>query len=381
MANIEVWQGSSSFSEGNTPFGFYDEDVEFVADADKVAKFCAQRLGYPLVDIELQDLNFYTAFEEAVTTYGNEVYAHKVMSDYLSLEGGSTGSNLNHTLVTPHQGTIIRLSEQYGSESGTGGPFDWHTGSISLTSSIQDYDLGAWATTNNISGSDMEIKRVFYQSPPAITKYFDPYAGTGTGMMNMIDAFGWGNYSPAINFMLMPLNFDIQKLQAIELNDMVRKANYSFELVNNKLRIFPIPTKSHTLFFEYILKSERISANLVDSPSIVTNVSNVPYTNPVYSQVNSIGRSWIFEYTLVLAKEMLGYVRGKYGSIPIPEDNVTLNQSDLISSASSEKIRLVEKLKVYLEGTSTTTLLKKRSEESEYQQKVLSQTPYLIYIG
>ena len=114
MANTPIWPGSSSFSTGSTPFGFYDNDIDFQTDADRVAMFVARRLGYPLVDVELQDINFYTAFEEAVTTYGNDVYAYQIAQNFLSLEVSSTGSNLNNTLTRPNLGTIVRISEQYG---------------------------------------------------------------------------------------------------------------------------------------------------------------------------------------------------------------------------------------------------------------------------
>jgi len=382
MANIPIWPGSSSFSPGNTPFGFYDNDFQFQTDADKVANFCSRRMGYPIVDIELQNLNFYAAFEEAVTTYGNEVYAYKVRQDYLSLEGATNANNLNNALITPNMGVIIRTSEQYGTEAGTGGNTDWHTGSLSMTASIQDYDLNVWASQNGIQSGDLEIKRIFYESPPAIAKYFDPYAGTGTGMMNMLDGFGFGNYSPAINFLLMPLNYDIQKIQAIELNDQIRKANYSFELQNNHLRIFPIPNREAKLHFQYLLKSERLNNSInLSGSSLITNISNVPYTNPSYSQVNSIGRSWIFEYTLALSKEILGYVRGKYSQIPIPGDAVTLNSGDLVAAASSEKTSLIEKLRGYLDETSREKLMERRALETDYRTKELQQVPFPIYIG
>ena len=382
MANIPIWPGSSSFTPGNTPFGFYDTDFQFQTDADKVANFCARRMGYPIVDIELQDLNFYAAFEEAVTTYGNEVYAYKVRQDYLSLEGATNANNLNNALITPNMGPIIRISEQYGTETGTGGNTDWHTGSISMSPGIQDYDLNVWASQSGIASGDLEIKRIFYESPPAIAKYFDPYAGTGTGMMNMLDGFGWGNYSPAINFLLMPLNFDIQKIQAIELNDQIRKANYSFELQNNHLRIFPIPAQDSILHFQYLLKSERLNNSInLSGSSLITNVSNVPYTNPSYSQINSVGRSWVFEYTLALAKEILGYVRGKYSQIPVPGDNVTLNSGDLVSAGSTEKTALIEKLRGYLDETSREKLMERRALETDYRTKELQQVPFPIYIG
>ena len=241
--NIPIWPGTSKFTVGSTPFGFYDNDLQFQTDADKVAKFCSQRLGYPIMDVELQDIHFYTAFEEAITIYGNELYAYKVRQDYLSLEGTSTTVNINNSIITPSFATIVRLSEQYGEEAGTGGNVDWHKGLIPMISGVQNYDLGQWAIDNQISGG-IEIKKVFYESVPAIVRFFDPYAGTGMGMMQLLDSFGWGNLSPSINFMIMPLNYDLQRLQAIEMNDQIRKSQFSFEIINNKLKLFPIPKAS-----------------------------------------------------------------------------------------------------------------------------------------
>ena len=384
MANAAIWPGSSSFFPGDTPFGFYDYDYQFQTDADKVADFCARRLGFPLVDVELQATNFYTAFEEAVTTYGNEIYAFKVRQDYLSMEGASTGSSFNNSIIQPNFAGIVRLSHQYGEEAGVGGTVTWYTGSFYTTASVQDYDMTAWAATdaNLAPGDTIEIKRVFYESPPAIVRYFDPYAGTGTGMMNLLDTFGWGNYSPAINFLLMPINYDLQKIQAIEFNDQIRKSQYSFELVNNRLRLFPIPTVNNgKMFFEYIKNSERNNPVVSGSQGKVSNVSNVPYNNPNYSQINSIGRQWIFEYTLSLVKEMLGYVRGKYGTLPIPGAEVTLNSGDLIAAATSEKNLLLDRLRAYLEETSREKLLERRSLEADYKQKELNLVPQPIFIG
>jgi hypothetical protein len=384
MANAQIWPGSSSFFPGDTPFGFYDYDYQFQTDADKVANFCARRLGYPLVDVELQNINFYTAFEEAVTTYGNEIYAFKVRQDYLSMEGSTTGSNLNNAVIQPNFGAIVRMSNQYGEEAGVGGTVTWYTGSFDTVASQQNYDMNAWAqaSASLAPGDTIEIKRVFYEASPAIVRYFDPYAGTGTGMMNLLDTFGWGNYSPAINFLLMPINYDLQKIQAIEFNDQIRKSNFSFELVNNRLRVFPVPTVTGGKYrFEYIKNSERNNPMMANSTGLVSNISNVPYANPVYTQINSIGRQWIFEYTLALVKEMLGYIRGKYTTVPIPGAEVTLNHADLITAATSEKNLLLDRLRAYLEETSREKLMERRSLEADYKQKELNMVPQPIFIA
>ena len=382
--NIPVWPGSSSFSPGNTPFGFYDNELDFQQDIDKFSVFASRRLGYPLVEIELQDLNFYAAFEEAVTTYGNEVYAYKVADNLLTYEGNPTTIQPgNEELVEPNFANIVRLSNQYGEEAGVGGNVTYYSGSLKLSPNQQAYNLNKWAKDNNIEGG-IEIKRIYYEAPPAINRYFDPYVGSGTGMMQMLDSFGWGGYSPAINFMMMPISYDMQTIQAIEFNDQIRKSQYSFELVNNQLKIFPIPRTSGMtdLWFQYIKLDDRNNPYMDrNGRDIITNVSNVPFENPNYNRINSIGRQWIFEYALAITKEILGYVRGKYSTVPIPGADMTLNQDALIAAATTEKERLVEKLRAHLETTSREKLLEKKANEAEHQNKTMGQAPMNIFIG
>jgi hypothetical protein len=383
MANIPIWNGSSTFTPGETPFGFYDNDLQFQVDIDKFAVFASRRLGYPIVEIELQDLNFYAAFEEAITTYGNEIYAYQVAENLLTLQGAPTNTAPgNNELVQGSLSNVILLSNQYGTEAGVGGTVSWYTGSLTLTPGVQNYDMKSWATSQNIQGG-IEIKRIFYENTPAITRYFDPYAGAGAGMMSLMDSMGFGGYSPAMNFMLMPLSYDLQKFQMIEFNDQIRKSQYSFELVNNMLRIFPIPNGGvDTLRFEYILLSDRNQPYVErNGQSIITNASNVPYTNPTYTTINSIGRQWVFEYGLAIVKEILGYVRGKYSTVPIPGSEVTLNQGDLISAATTEKQALIERLRAYLDTTSRKVLLENKSLEAEFQNKTIAQVPMTIFIG
>ena len=383
--NVPIWPGSSSFASGSgdTPFGFYDAQTDFQSDADKVAVFCANRVGYPLVDVELQSGSFYTAFEEAVTTYGNELYAYKVRDNQLTLEGLPTSSVLTQSLITPSFEPIVRLTEMYGAEAGSGGNVPWYTGRIPLTASVQDYDLNNWAAEQGITGSlGIEITRVFFQESPAITRYYDPYVGTGFGTMNLMNSFGFGGDSPAVNFLMMPLNYDLAVIQQIEMNDMIRMSNYSFEIHNNKVRLFPIPgTGSGHLVFEYMERNERIESGSMIIPGVVTNVSNVPFANPNYNEINPIGRQWIFEMTLAISKEMLGYVRGKYSTIPIPNADVTLNQSDLIAAGTAEKVALLERLRSYFDETSRLSSLDRRAKEAEAAMIELELVPQVIFIG
>jgi hypothetical protein len=385
--NIPIYPGSSSFVPGNTPFGFYDYDVQFQSDADKVATFVARRLGYPIMEVELQDLNFYAAFEEAITTYGNELYAYQVRDNMLSLEGAPTSSNLNNALITPNMATIVRLSQQYASEAGAGGNVTYYSGSLALTPGIQEYDLAEWAISQSISGS-IEIKSVFYQSIPAVNQMYAPYGLGAFGGLGGVPAAGiyggiyGGGYGGG--YLMMPAAFDAAVVQGIELSNTIRLSAFTFNIINNKITIFPIPNDQDTrggfLWFEYIKDEERLTNGLVQT-NTVTNPSNAPYGNPTYSQINSIGRQWIFEYTLALCKEMLGYVRGKYSTIPIPDQNMSLNQSDLLTAATAEKQALIERIRLYFDETSRKSLLERRSQESDFRKQEINNVPMTIYIG
>ena len=385
MANISIWNGSSTFTAGQTPFGFYDSDPTFAAEADKVAKFCAIRLGYPLMDVELQSGSFYACFEEAVTTYGNEVYQAQAVQNYLSLEGGSTSTTLNDAVISPSLQNIIRISSGYGTEAGVGGNVTKYSGSLSVQANKQSYDLNEWAIEQGIQGR-IEVVKVFYQAPPAILRYFDPYAGTGTGIQSLMDAFDFGSYSPGVNFLLMPASFDILKVQAIEFNDQIRRSSYSFEIVNNHLTLFPVPKNSGNIWFEYYLVDDKQS--LDDSANTaggiggsITNISNVPYENPVFGNINSVGKQWIYRYALALAKELLAYVRGKYTTVPIPGSEATLNQGDLLADARTEKEALITNLREILEATSKVNQLERKSNESKFLSEMLKEVPMVLYVG
>ena len=384
MAQEPIWPGSGSAVSGNTPFGFYDTDSEFQTEAPKFADWCSKRLGYPLMNVELQDKQFYACLEESVSEYSAQINQFNIKDNLLSLQGQSTSSNLTHKRVTPNLGRSVFLSQAYGTEAGVGGLVEVKSGSVDVVSGSQTYDLNAlWADVSE-SGNAIELQRVFYEETPAVQRYFDPYAGTGAGTMNLLDQFGFGNYSPAVTFLMMPVYADMLRLQAIELNDQIRKSAYSFQLRNNKLRIFPRPDSSYKLHFEYLVRSDRDDALITEhsgSSDVISDFSNVPYDNMKFTNINDVGKQWIRKYGLALTKELLGIVRSKYGAIPIPGAETSLDGDTLRSEASAEKEALVTQLREILEQSSRKALMEADKDESEFLQEKLKKVPYPIYIG
>tara|TARA_R110000851_G_scaffold267144_1_gene419588 strand:+ start:86 stop:1252 length:1167 start_codon:yes stop_codon:yes gene_type:complete len=385
-----IWAGSSSFSTGNTPYGFYDSDTHFSGSGnhsvDKFADWSAKRLGYPIVEVELQDVQFYACYEESITEYSAQVNQFNIRDNMLALQGQETGSgdtktDLTHRKLTPTLGRVIQLADQYGSEAGVGGTVNFKTGSIEIESGSQVYDLDAlWAQVSE-SGDSIEVRKVHYEGSPAITRYFDPYAGTGDSSYNMLDSFGWGNNSPAVQFMMMPMYADLLKVQAIEFNDQIRKSAYSFELVNNKLRIFPNPTVNYTLHFTYLVKKERNNTLQGTSDGVITDFSNAPFNNMTFSNINEVGKQWIKKYGLALCKELLGTIRSKYASLPIPGAETTLDGDTLRSEAATEKETLVTQLREMLEQMSRKALLEADKDEAEFLNEKLNKVPIPIFIG
>ena len=385
MAQEPIWPGSGSAVSGSTPFGLYDTDTTFQTDAPKFAKWCAKRLGYPITAVELQDTQFYTCLEESVSEYSAQVNQFNIKDNLLSLKGQSTSSNLTQKRLSHTMGEQIFISETYGSEAQVGGQIETHKTKITLVSGSQEYDLNTLIADKSGSGA-IEVKRVFYEASPAITRYFDPYAGTGQQTNNMLDAFGFGGSSPAITFMLQPVYADLLRTQAIEFNDQVRKSTYSFEIVNNKLKIFPTWTSTTTgsMWIEWNNVSDRdnvLRTRYSGSADTISDISNAPYDNMVYKQINDVGKQWIRKYGLALSKELLGMVRSKYGTIPIPNSEVSLDGDTLRAEATAEKEQLIEQLREMLDQTSNRALMEADREVADNLQEKFKKVPYPIYIG
>ena len=385
MAQEVIWQGSSSFSTGQTPWGLYDSDSDFSSDVDKFADWCARRLGHPIMSVELQSGSFYACYEESITEYSAQVNQFNIKDNLLHLTGQATGSSnsVTHKRITPTMGRSVFISKQYGTEASVGGNVDIKKASISITSDAQEYDLNSLVVDGSGSGS-IEVKRVYYEGTPAMQRFFDPYATTGYGTINMVQGFGFGNNSPAVSFTLMPLFEDLLRVQAIELNDSIRKSAFSFTLVNNKLRIFPDPDEGSTIYFDYVNTSDRDNPLFTEysgSADVVSDYSNVPYDNMEYQFINDVGKQWIRKYGLALTKELLGIIRSKYGTIPIPGADTTLDGDTLRSEASAEKEALVTQLREMLDQMSRKALLEADKDEAEFLNEKLNKVPIPIFIG
>ena len=383
MSQARIWTGSASFTSGSsTPFGTYDSDSSFQTDAPKVASWCAKRLGYPIIDIELQGENFFAVFEEAVSEYSSQVNQFNIRNNLGALEGQATGSNYTgQSVLGSELNNVATIAETYGNFANVGGRTDIKKDYITVNTGSQEYDLQTLFADVSESGERIDVTKVFYETSPAIQRFFDPYSVSGQGTLNLIDEFGFGSFSPAAQFILMPIYEDMLRIQQIEFNDQIRKSAHTFNIVNNKLQIFPKPTTEYKLWFEYqVVKDRRENATII-TPNVVSDYSNVGYNFAEYNKINDVGKQWIRKYTLALAKEMLGAVREKYSTVPIPGSEVSLDGAALRAEAQTEKDALIEQLRENLNEVSKKQRMENEASMVEQQQQVMNRVPLNIYIG
>jgi hypothetical protein len=383
---IQIWPGSGSFCPGMTPFGYFDSDPHFIMDSEKVALWCARRLGYPITDIELTEENFYSAFEEAILEYNSLVNSFSARDNLLTLSGQPTASlQLESQYIQPTLNGIFKLAKQYGTEVGAGGTQIWYTGSINLVAEKQTYDLTEPGVVNleegNFSTDQFTIRRIFHEDTSPLARYLDPIGYSGIANQEFLNQFGWGNMG--VQYTLMPLQYDLMRLQGVEMHNQIRRSGHSFQLTANRLRVFPIPREESKLFFHYSLDTDVIDGDVSGNLNrgVISDFSNIPYGIKKYKFINEIGKNWIRRYTLALSKEMLGYVRGKYSSIPMTLDNeVTLNGADLIGAAQTEKDALVAELNEMLDSMSRQSQLERKQAESTALASQLVGVPLKIYV-
>ena len=367
-----IWTDNPRPVSGLTPFGFYDNDPLFIQDAPRVAKYVARKLGYPEMDVELIDESIYACFEEAINEYSTLVNQYKIKENLLYLQGAEFGANLSQQQIVPNMGQIITISDQYGSEVGAGGNLEYHSASFDAKIGQQTYNL------SQLIGSDIEIKKVYHGPRPTFARYYDPYVGKGT--QYVLNEFGWNNYSTAVTYMMTPLYDDLLRMNSLEMSEQVRRSGYGFKIVNNTLKIFPIPTMEMRIWVEYINKSDRSNPLNGSNSNMMSDFSDVNFQLMSYYKINMPGKQWIYNYTASSAKHLLGLIRSKYSTIPIPNKEVTLDGEALKSEAVNEKTTLITELRTILEDMTRTKQLAAKKEESDALQSIMSQIPMKIYI-
>lgn len=384
------------------PIGVYASSNEFLSGAAAQVAFTYKRLGGDVLDIELTEQNVYANFEDAVLEYSYLVNIHQSKNIIGSALGGTTGSfthtgqlqsgdsleGQNVALTYPRFSfeTSFRIGDAFATEAGVGGRQDIYSASFDTIADQQDYDLQAILEADAIYGSVVGTKRVkirdvFYITPRQMWRFYGYYGG-----LNVVGNYHtYGQYADDSTFQVIPAWQN--KIQAISYEDHLytRTSHYSYEIINNKLRIYPIPdtVSPEKFWFRFTVDNQDIwNDNNDGGQKGVNNMNTLPFENIPYESINSIGHQWIRRFALALSKETLGQIRGKFGgNVPIPGENVSLNASDLLSQAKEEQEKLREELKTILDELTYPKLVASDKEMTENAKGIMSDVPNGIFVG
>jgi len=363
-----------------TPFGIYDNDTDFPGEADNMVTYVKRNLGDDVLSVELTKKQIWANFEDATLQYSAILNQYQAKSQLVNFLGYATGSLTGgeEKYVRENLEFLTRFAEPYAMEAGIGGSYNSISGSIQLEVGRQDYDLYTeLVDANGVSVFDdtkgkLKIEEVFHYNPQAAYRFFD----TTSAINYLNNEFSFESFTPETIFYILPVYEDILRAGQLDASNRVRKSNYSYKINGTNLRLYPIPTRANKAVIRVRQYPDPLTpAYKDDTIHGVSNMSNLPFGNVQYSRINSIGRQWIRQYTLALSMERLGYIRGKFGSIPVPGESVTLNSSDMISNGRSDRDSLRDKLREMLESMTYDKLMEIQSTRAEQIQKQLRFVP------
>lgn len=371
-----------------TPFGVFDTDSEFQTEADNLVTFVKRKLGDDVVTVSLTKKQIFANFEEASLQYGSIINEFQAKSQLLQFMGMPTGSyDAEQKYPRENLQYLARFAEPYAAEAGVGGSYNMISGSIDLTRNVQDYDIytdlkdgsgnvifDSGQNANAGFKTKIKISEVFHFSPQAAYRFFD----TTSAINYLNNEFSFESFTPETIFYVLPVFEDILRAGQLDLSNRVRRSNYSYRVIGTKIRIFPTPTQDNPkkLFLRVQYNPDPLNPAYQDDTIYgVSNLSNVPFGNLIYSRINSIGRQWIRQYCLALSMETLGRVRSKFGNIPIPGGEVSLDGDALVGQGREDKKALIDSLREMLDTMTYDKLLEVSANRAEMLNKQLKLVP------
>ena len=369
-----------------TPFGTFDDDSQFQSDADKMVTFIKRKLGDDILSVELTKKQVWANFEEAMFEYSNLVNQYQTKSQLNNFLGLATGSMSGSEQKHPKENLefLGRFAEPYAMEAGIGGSYNMHSGSIQLVQDQQDYDIysdlkdadgnALFTSSNNTHRSKMRVREVFHYNPTQAYRFFD----TTSAINYLNNEFSFESFTPETIFYVLPVFEDILRAGQLKVSQKVRRSNYSYQIIGTKIRIFPKPTQTNPkkMFLRVSFAPDPLKPSFRDDTIYgVSNMSNIPFGNLSYSKINSMAKQWIRQYTLALSKELLGLIRSKFGSVPIPGGDLQLNGGDLVSAGKAEKDALISQLREMLDSMTYDKIVETDTARAESVRKQLSMIP------
>ena len=372
-----------------TPFSFFDTDTDFQTEADALVTFVKRKLGDDILSVELTKKQVWACLEESFLEYSSIINEHSAKSQLMNLMGAPTGSLSGSENRLPRENLefLLRSAEPYAMEAGIGGSYNTVSGSIDLEKDRQDYDIYSelkdeggsliFSSSDNSPRSKLKIREVYHYSPQAGYRFFD----TTSAVNYLNNEFAFESFTPETVFYVLPIYEDVLRAGQLNMSNRVRRSHYSYRINGTKIRLYPKPTQADpkNLWIRVAFAPDPYNPSYHDkSIDGISNISNVPFGRLTYSKINSAGRQWVRQLSLALSKELLGHIRSKFSSVPIPGGDLQLDGGTLISEGREDMSDLKTQLREMLDTMTYNRLLADQAEEVENMRRVLSAIPMPI---
>ena len=250
--------GSTSNVAAALPLGVYSSSTQFISGAAAQVAFTFKRLGGDVLDIELTEENVYASYEEAVLEYSYIVNRHQSKNALGSALGMATASFDHKGDVSSGEGVALKypkftfdyafkMGDKFATEAGVGGTERIYSASITTVPDQQDYDLQNIVSASAAAGGvpyaglvgdkRIKIRQVYYVTPRQMWRFYGYYGG-----LNVVGDFHtYGQYADESTFQVIPAWQNKSQAIAYEDHLYTRTSHYSYEIIDNHLRIYPLP--------------------------------------------------------------------------------------------------------------------------------------------
>ena len=371
-----------------TPFGFFDSDTDFQTEADGMVTYVKRKLGDDVLSVELTKKEIWACFEEATCEYSRLVHETKIVSELTNVLGTATGSiNLTNRYTQRSLEYLLRMAEPYATNAFVGGSENSILGYFDLVSGQQDYDIYK-DLKNFVSGTNVYDNLTGQKGKLRVVElfHFEPLAAqqfllNASNITNFLATnFNYESYVNSSIFYVLPIFEDVLRRGMLESAFRVRRSHFSYEIMGSKLRIYPIPTtdlQTGKLFCKVLPPQNPLNPSAYGDQTIygVSGPQNMPLGNVPFATINQPGRQWIRQYTLALARELLGLIRSKFQNIPIPNADLQLNGDALVTQGRDDKEKLQTQMKEFLAQLTHQKLLEADAAAAESLNKQLKYVP------
>jgi hypothetical protein len=345
--------------------------------------------------IEITEKAWCTFIKISIEGYVKELQKWLVNNQWSSLNGKNLSKNdICFALTQRSFDYELQFSYAYSKQIGHQSRGNWELKKdfINLVNGQQVYEIPA----------GREINEVLWLTPSDINHatfaalgYGNAGSGTGAnGGLSWGGAGGGFNMSngayyiaPAYDIMLRAADYGLKNriLQSDLTYKITAGANGT-----RLLHLLSVPNKSHIgvrdnlykckVWYHYYdtedMTAEEKNKCLEECKDIIKYPSDVPMTKTDFCDLNEWSKTWVRELLTAYAKEALGRARGKFkGQLPFPDAEATMDYESLLAEGKEEKAELIKELREYLEELRSDKQLKRRAEEAEDINRLLSKNP------